>query len=114
MKKTVSIKKNYEFTRLFKKGNFYVGKYMVIYVLNNRKKVDRLGISMGSKFGNSVRRNRMKRLIRENYRLNEDNLKDGKDIIISARLTENLPEFSELKKEMKYLLKKLDLFDQEK
>jgi len=56
----------------------------------------------------------MKRLIRENYRLNEDNLKDGKDIIISARLTENLPEFSELKKEMKYLLKKLDLFDQEK
>lgn len=114
MKKTVSIKKNYEFTRLFKKGNFYVGKYMVIYVLDNRRKKNRLGISLGSKFGNSVKRNRMKRLIRENYRLYEDCLKDGKDVIISARLTEKLPEFSEVKREMKYLLKKLELFDQEK
>jgi ribonuclease P protein component, eubacterial len=114
MKKTVSIKKNYEFTRLFKKGSFYVGKFMVVYVLNNRKNTERLGISLSSKFGNSVKRNREKRLIRENYRLLEDYLKDGKDIVISARQTEKLPEFSEIKREMKYLFRKLDLFDQEK
>jgi len=114
MKKTVSLKKNYEFTRLFKKGSFYVGKFVVVYVLDNRKKSERLGISLSSKFGNSVKRNRMKRIVRENYRLLEDNLKDGKDIVISARLTEKLPEFSELKREMKFLFRKLDLFDQEK
>lgn len=114
MKKTVSLKKNYEFTRLFKKGSFYVGKFMVVYVLNNKKNTERLGISLGSKFGNSVKRNRTKRLIRENYRLLEDYLKDGKDIVISARQTEKLPEFSEIKREMKYLFRKLDLFDQEK
>lgn len=114
MKKTVTLKKNYEFTRLYKKGKFYVGKYMVVYVMDNRRATERLGISLGSKFGNSVKRNRMKRLIRENYRIYEDNLKDGKDIVISARHTEKLPEFSEVKREMKYLFKKLDLFNQEK
>lgn len=114
MDRTIPIKKNYEFMRIFKKGKFYVGKYMVLYILKNNLDANRLGITVNKKFGNSVKRNRVRRLVRENYRLYEEFVKNGLDIVIVARNTELLASFFDIKKEMKYLFKKLGMFDQEK
>ncbi len=114
MKKTVPLKKNYEFLRTYKKGKFYVGKFITMYALPNKFKFNRLGITVSKKFGKSVRRNRLRRLIRENYRLFEDFINYGYDIVFVSRNTEEMPEFISIKKEMKFLLKKLNIFDQEK
>jgi ribonuclease P protein component len=114
MKKTVPLKKNYEFIRVYKRGKFFVGKYMVIYILDNNSKENRLGISISKKYGNSVKRNRLRRLIKENYRQYEEFVKNGLDIVITARNNKEAPEFTAIKKEMKYLMKKLKIFDQEK
>lgn len=114
MRNTVSIKKNYEFLRLYKNGKFYVGKFMVLYILPNKSGNKRLGITVSKKQGNSVKRNRIRRLIRENYRLIEDYIPNGYDLVFVARITDFLPEFHEIKKEMKYLLKRLGVFDREK
>ena len=113
MKKTVPLKKNYEFLRVYKKGKFYAGKYLVLYVLNNRSQMNRLGISVSRKVKKSVRRNRIKRLARESYRRYEDKLRTGYDLVISARHTEELPRFSDIVSEMKFLLKKMDVFEKE-
>jgi len=113
MKKTVPLKKNYEFLRVYKKGKFYAGKYLVLYVLNNRSQMNRLGISVSRKVKKSVRRNRIKRLARESYRRYEDKLRTGYDLVISARNTEELPRFSDIVSEMKFLLKKMDVFEKE-
>ena len=64
MKKTVSIKSNREFVRVYKKGKFFAGKYIVLYVLQNGLKINRIGITASKKIGKSVKRNRIKRLIR--------------------------------------------------
>lgn len=113
MKYTVSLKKNYEFMKLYKRGTFYVGKHMVIYIFPNKKDSNRLGIALGKKFGNSVKRNRAKRLVRENYRFFEESIKKGLDIVIVARTTNEDLKFSDVKREMKYLFKKLKIFEEE-
>jgi ribonuclease P protein component len=114
MKKTTSIKKNYEFVRIYKKGKFFVGKYIVIYVMKNNFGSNRLGITVNKKIGKSVRRNRAKRLIRESYRFYEEFIPAGLDIIFVARSVETEYGFAEVRREMKFLLKKMQAFDQEK
>lgn len=114
MNNTTSLKKNYEFQRIFKKGRFQAGKYIVIYTLPNGAGINKLGVTTGKKFGSGVRRNRIRRLLKENYRLIEDYVFKGFDIVFVARPVEVLPDFYEVKKEMKYLMNKLNLFDKEK
>ena len=113
MEKTVTLKKNYEFMRLYKKGKFFVGKYIVLYVLKNNMNTNRLGVTVNKKVGKSVTRNRLKRLIKENYRHYEAVLKNGCDLVFVARNSDIMPGYSEINKEMKFLLKKLDVFMQE-
>lgn len=114
MKKTVPLKKNFEFMRVYKKGRFYVGKYIILYVLPNRFTGPRLGITASKKVGKSVYRNRLKRLIRESYRLYEDFIIDGYDMVFVARNSEVMPGYQEISREMKFLLKKMEVFDKEK
>lgn len=114
MEKTTSLKKNYEFVRIYKKGKFFVGKYIVIYVLKNRLGTNRLGITVNKKVGKSVIRNRTKRLVRESYRLYENYIPAGLDIVFVARSVETEYGLAEIRREMKFLLKKVQAFDQQK
>lgn len=111
---TFPIKKNKEFLKLYKKGKFFVAKYLVLYALDNKSKVNRLGITASKKFGGSVQRNRIKRLIKESYRYYEGQLQEGFDLVFVARSNENMPSLADIKREMKFLFKKLNIFKEEK
>ena len=87
MKYSESLKKNKDFQYIYRKGTSYANKYLVMYVLENGTGQNRLGISVSKKVGNSVVRHRTTRLIRESYRLNQDNLKTGYDMVVIARQT---------------------------
>ncbi len=63
----------------------------------------------GYNIDNAIKRNRMKRIVKENYRNLEQHVKDYNDIVFVVRKSNLLPVFNEIKKEMKYLFKKLDL-----
>ena len=82
-----SLKKNQDFQNVYKKGKSYANKYLVMYVLENNLDKNRLGISVSKKVGNSVVRHRLKRLIKESYRLNESVFVSGLDIVVVARTT---------------------------
>ncbi|MCI5892776.1 MAG: ribonuclease P protein component [Clostridiales bacterium] len=64
MSEFVSLKKNVDFRRLYRRGKTCVTPCVVAYVLPNREKTQRLGITAGKKVGGAVSRNRAKRRIR--------------------------------------------------
>ena len=80
-----SLKKNKDFQIVYRKGQSYANKYLVMYIYQNQSERNRLGISVSKKVGNSVVRHRLTRLIRESYRLQEDKFQNGLDIVIIAR-----------------------------
>jgi ribonuclease P protein component len=83
--KTLSIKNDYEFRRVYKKGRSFVNAALVVYILKNRKNMNRVGITTSRKIGNAVKRNRARRIIREAYRQYEEKLPDGYDFVFVAR-----------------------------
>ena len=103
MKNTKIIKKNYEFKNFFSKGKYYFGKYIEIYIHENNKKFNKLGIAISKKAGKSVKRNHVKRLIRENYRRFESNIIPGKNILIVWNKKAKIEEvtFLDIQKNMK-------------
>lgn len=110
MKNTISLKMNYEFKRAYNRGKYVAGRHLVLYIWKNRLEANRMGITTSKKVGNSVRRNRIRRLIRENYRLMEDSIDVGYDLVFVARAQSIEPVFNDIKVEMEYLFKKLSLF----
>lgn len=76
------LRKKKEFQIVFDKGNGFGNDQIIIYALLNKSPVSRLGLVVGRKFGNSVKRNRFKRIIREAYRLNKNLLGKGVDLVV--------------------------------
>ena len=97
------------FQRLYSKGTSSSDKNIVIYLLPNRLSINRLGITVSKKTGCAVLRNRVKRLIRECYRLNETKVKTGYDIVIVARRHIVETGFHDINASYLKLIKKLDM-----
>ncbi len=77
--------KRKEFQLVFDKGERFGNNQLKIYALSNGNSVSRLGLVVGRKFGNSPRRNRFKRILREAYRLNKNLLSNSVDIVVIPR-----------------------------
>ena len=77
MKKTIALKENHEFRRLYHRGTSSAGRHLVLY--------NRLGLTVSAKLACAVKRNRIKRLFREAYRLHEDEFATGVDLVLVAR-----------------------------
>ena len=58
-----SLKKNKDFQIVYRKGQSYANKYLVMYIYQNQSERNRLGISVSKKVGNSVVRHRLTRFI---------------------------------------------------
>lgn len=78
-KRYVPIKKNREFSYLFKKGASLSNPLFVCYYKLSRRRVNRLGIITSKKVGNAVKRARARRVIREAFRLLEPGFKQQTD-----------------------------------
>ena len=85
MKRTMTVKENYEFRRIYAKGRSGVSPYLVVYVRPNRRGRNRLGVTVSTKLGHAVVRNRVRRRLREIFRLNQGGLAQGDDMILVAR-----------------------------
>ena len=103
MKRFHSLKKNSEFQAVYRTGKSYANKYLVMYILENGLNRNRLGISVSKKVGNSVIRHRLKRLVKESYRLNESVFQEGFDIVVVVRTTANDRSYKEIESALLHL-----------
>lgn len=111
MKYTESLKKNYDFRVVYRKGKSFANKYLVLYKYRNQNLGNRLGISVSKKVGNSVVRSRVTRLIRESYRLNEENIeKQGWDFVVVARSAAKGASYQEISSALIKLLKEQNVY----
>lgn len=85
MKASVTVKENYEFRRIYRRGRSAVSPYLVVYCLKNHSGGSRLGVTVSKKLGHAVVRNRVRRRIREVYRLNREKMLPGWDVIVVGR-----------------------------
>jgi ribonuclease P protein component len=81
-----SLKKNQDFRNIYREGKSIATKTFVLYYRKNNLKKNRLGISVSKKVGNSVIRHRVRRLVKEAYRLQEKGFGLGYDFIVVARV----------------------------
>lgn len=117
-----AIKEHHLYNKAYRQGKHFFGRYICIYVLKDthakllqkshpqRLIVNRFGISVSKKIGTAVKRNRAKRIIRAAYASLEDKLKTGYLIVVSAKPEIEGRKAFEIENEMRYAIKKLDMF----
>ena len=95
MKFSSALKLNHIFRRLYSTPG-KANSYLVLYARPNRLGQNRVGLTVSKKLGHAVVRNRVRRRLREVYRLNESRFTPGWDIVIVARSRCVKADFSKL------------------
>ena len=109
MDPAVTVKEKYEVRRIYRKGKSAVSPQLVIYCQRNRRGHSRLGVSVSTKLGCAVVRNRVRRRIREIYRLNKAKMLPGYDLIVVARVRAVETDYQKLDRTYLRLLEQLNL-----
>ena len=84
MEYSSSLKLNHIFRRLYSASG-HGNSYLVLYARTNRTCTNRVGVTVSKKLGGAVVRNRVRRRLREVYRLHEQQFSPGWDIVVVAR-----------------------------
>ena len=111
MKNTETLKKNYEIKKVIKYGKFYGGHYLSFFILPNKDNKNYICVVVTKKTGNSVVRNRIKRKLRENYRLLEDNISLGYSIVVmwKKNIESEKATFLNIKNDFEFVFKKANI-----
>ncbi len=120
MKNAIMLKKNYEFRRVLTKGKSYIGDNIIVYIMDNpkntykikyQKNKNYLGLAISVKTAKAVKRNKIKRLIKENYTILEDRIELGKSIVFLWNKKSKIENanFNNIRKDLINILKKAQI-----
>ena len=113
MEFSTSLKLNHIFRRLYSTSG-HANTYLVLYARRNRSKENRVGLTCGTKLGHAVVRNRIRRRIREAYRLSEQSYVLGYDIVVVARHRAVDASYQEIAQCLAHQMSKLGLIRKER
>ncbi|MDR1157841.1 MAG: ribonuclease P protein component [Oscillospiraceae bacterium] len=109
MRHTEPLRLNRDFKRTYARGRSLAGPLLALYARPNRSARTRLGLTVGAKLGKAVRRNRVRRRIKEAYRLSERRFRPGHDLVVVARVRAGDATYAELERELLRLMARLGL-----
>jgi ribonuclease P protein component len=98
-----------QFNQVYKRGQSIVNKQVVLYYMRNQLEENQVGFSVSKKVGNAVTRNRVKRLMKEVYRLYENQLKQNYDLVFVARVRTKDASYGAIEKAMLDCFKKAQI-----
>jgi len=103
-KERVRKRKNY--LKIYQRGARVHSSNFTVILNPNPSEEKRLGVAVSKKVGNAVKRNRIKRLLREFFRLNKDRIPDSRDMVIIAKRDVSSLKYQDVCLELAELLKK--------
>ena len=126
--KNMAISENHLYTKVYAKGEKVFCKHIAVYVLTDyrasrlarenplKTKVNRVGITVTKKLGKAVTRTRVRRIVREAYRLveKEYGVRHGKLVVIVAREAAVDAKSTDVKSDLVYALRKLGMIEDAK
>ncbi|MCH4891231.1 ribonuclease P protein component [Acidaminobacter sp. JC074] len=95
-----------QFNQVYKKGKSIVNRHVVMYYRKNQLGYNQVGFSVSKKVGKAVVRNRVKRLMKESFRMNHEKLAEGYDFVFVARVRSKDSTYQEIDKAMKHCFRK--------
>lgn len=113
LKKVNRLKKHYQFNYVYKHGTSYSGHTMVVYATPSQTKNIKVGFAVTKKIGNAVKRNLIRRRLREIVFPEIQNLKQNYNLILIAKENAYNASFDELQREFRKLITKANLYDKE-
>ena len=119
-----AITENHLYSKAYNKGKKFVGHCVVVYVMPDysaskiakadpmKRRVNRVGITVTKKLGTAVTRNRIKRIIREGYRLCEKNnsVKHGNLVVIVARQSAEKAKSGDIYRDIRKAFTAMEMF----
>lgn len=116
MKKTIKLKKNYEFNNTFKRGKYFSGNLIECFCVKNNRNINCFGIAISSKLCIAVRRNRIKRVIRECYRNLEAKINTGNTFVFLWKKNVCVDEcsYNKVLEDMNRIFEKMGIYINEK
>ena len=108
-----SLKQNHLFRRLYRRGQSAANRELVVYCRRNGQGGNRVGLTVSAKLGCAVVRNRLRRRLREIYRLHEGQFRRGFDIVVVARTRAVAADYRRLEQSYLALAGKLGLLRKE-
>ena len=106
----LTLRKQKDFNKVYKKGDSKGSRYVVVLYRKNNLGYTRTAFVSSKKVGNSVERNRSRRLMRESFYSIRDNIKEGYDIIFVARNSINGRSLNDINRSLYGTLKACGLF----
>lgn len=112
MRKMNTLKKNYEFKQVLSKGKFFKGTYITLYLYPYSKTENRVGFAVGKKIAKATKRNRLKRLMRESYRLQSKQIQQGYSMLFIWNKNIEVKDYhcQEILTDMRHLFKRADIW----
>ena len=112
MKFTASMKNNHEFRRLYQKGKCAREPCLVVYARAGRQTQNRLGLTVSTKVGHAVVRNKIRRRLREIYRLHEPGFRQGVSLVVVARARAASADYRRLETELLRACRALGIYEE--
>ncbi|MFB3925356.1 MAG: ribonuclease P protein component [Syntrophales bacterium] len=98
------IRKSRDYSQASKKGQRFYSDHFIVLLHKKEEGTRRLGITVSKKIGKAVTRNRIKRLLREFFRLHKERLPPQQDIVIIARRDVSFLAYADICRELENLL----------
>lgn len=115
MKKTLSLKSRKEFQNVLKRGKWYGGTLICLYLCSKPEDKNYLGLGIGKKVGKAYQRNRVKRVIRAAYQEIEPYLKTGYQVVVVWRSHAKWEDltFSRIRQDMVHAFRKAGVWKED-
>jgi ribonuclease P protein component len=101
------VRRRSDFLRVQRSGRRVATRSFLLFARRNGLGHGRLGITVSKRVGNAVRRNRVKRLVREVYRLNREMFPSDADLVVVAKKAATVDDYEEVRAELTRAARKL-------